>query len=105
MLKTKMQRLTSVIMTSMAAASGSSTQPMPQRLFAESEPGEILTRRDSRAFAASGRKAASERMRAITCPAIASAAAPLRRAFDRLRINERCRQRHRRDQPEVSERS
>src|SRR5947199_227635 len=85
MLKTKMQRPTSVIMIIMAAASGSSTQPRRRAWSPKVNQVKLWTARKP-GVCSVDKKATSDKTNAMTCPAIASPAAPARRELARVRM-------------------
>src|ERR1700730_6751388 len=84
----KMQRLTKVIITSIAAASGSSTQPMRSAFSPKVNQVKLSTEREPGAWSV-GNNAKIDNGTAAIWPMIASAAAAERRELARLRtINE-----------------
>ena len=85
MLKTKMQSPTNVIITSIAAASGSRTNPRRNVCSPNVNQVKFRTARNPGTCSVAA-KASTESASATTWPITARAAAFLWRAFDKLRI-------------------
>src|SRR5438132_1106657 len=82
MLKTKMQSPTSVIITSITAASGSSTQPILSAFSPKVNQVKFRTERNPNVCSV-GRNAKTDNARATTWPMIANPLAALRRELDK----------------------